>query len=420
MIGKNKKQTVEKKDRKKLSLFSKILIGFAVGVVLGIVFGDKIMVIKPVGDLFMKLLKMLIMPLVFSAIISGITNIPDMKQLLNMGVKAFVLFVITTAVAIATGMIFGNIFKPGIGGGLSIPQAQVEDTSFSLVDTVLNIVPENVFESLTSNNLMLQVICFAIFFGICILLCGEPAKIVADFFDKVAQVMYKMTDLIIGLAPIGVCALIATIIGQYGLTALLPLMKFLIVFHVAIIFFVIVFQGGFVAIGCKMNPFKFFKQLFGSISMAYVTDSSAAALPVAIKELQLNIGVPESITNFIMPIGTNMNKNGSALYQGIVAIFIAQIMGVDLSITQQVLVLFTALLGAIGTAGIPSASLVMLSMTLSCVGLPLEGIALMAGIDRILGGARTFPNVTGNAAITTLIARQEGVLQSKEGTKKDN
>lgn len=400
-------QKNETKKRKKLSLFTKILIGFALGVILGLIFGEKVMVIKPVGDLFMKLLKMLIMPLVFSAIVSGITNIPDIKQLLNMGIKAFILFVVSTGLAIATGMIFGNIFKPGIGGTLTLPPAEVEDVSFSLVDTILNVVPENVFESFTSNNMMLQVICFAIFFSICILLCGEEGKIVSNFFDKVAKVMYRMTDLIIGLAPFGVCALIATIIGQYGLTALLPLMKFLIVFHVAILFFVIVIQGSFIAVACKMNPFKFFKDLFGSISMAYVTDSSAAALPVAIKELQLNLKVPESITNFIMPIGTNMNKNGSALYQGIVAIFIAQVIGVDLSFTQQILILFTALLGAIGTAGIPSASLVMLSMTLSCVGLPLEGITLMAGIDRILGGARTFPNVTGNAAITKMLARQE-------------
>ena len=398
----------EVKAKKKIPLLIKIAIGFVLGILIGVIFRENASVISPVGDLFMRLLKMLILPLVFCAIVSGITNIPDVRQMAKVGVKALVLFVIMTALAIATGIVFGNLFQPGVGANISMPSTEVEDAgTVSLVDTIVNMVPTNVFESLSSDN-MLQVIVFAIFFGICIVLCGDKVKPVRVFFDNAAQVMYKMTDIIIGFAPIGVCALIADIIGQYGLSTLLPLGKFLIVFHVAILFFTIVIQGGLLIIGLRINPFRFFKAILGSISMAYVTDSSAAALPVAVGELQNNVGVSEAISSFVMPVGTNVSKSGSALYQGIVAVFIAQVMGIDLTISQQFTVFLTALFASLGTAGVPSASLVMLSMTLNCVGLPLQGIALMGGIDRILGGARTFPNVVTNAAISAILAKQEG------------
>lgn len=394
--------------KKKMSNLSKIGIGFLIGIVLGLIFKDKILLIKPIGDLFMRLLKMLVMPLVFSAIVSGLVSIPDIKKLFTIGIKAFLLFVITTAAAIATGIIFTNIFKPGVGAKITLPTAEIEAVEkLSLSDTILNMVPTNVFDALT-NEKMLQVIVFAFFFGICIVLIGDIGKPVGDFFDRLAKVMYKMTDIVIGFAPFGVAAIIASIIGEHGLSALLPLMKFIIILHIAIVFFILVIQGTLIFFGCRINIFKFLKQIFEAVALCFATDSSAAALPVAIKELQENLGVSEGMASFIMSVGTNLNKNGSALYQGMVAVFIAQVIGTPLTITQQITVLFTALLASIGTAGIPSASIVMLSMTLSSVGLPLEAIALMAGIDRIIGGARTTPNVIGNAAITCIIARAEG------------
>ena len=406
--------------KKKISKIVKIGIGFIIGIALGLIFKDKVLVIKPVGDLFMRLLKMLIMPLVFSAIISGIVTVPDVKKLFTMGIKAFILFPVTTAAAIGTGIVFTNIFKPGIGANITLPVAEVEIVEgMSFSDTVLNMVPTNIFDALT-NEKMLQVIVFAFFFGICIVLLGEPVKIVGEFFDKVAKVMYKMTDVVIGFAPIGVAAIIATIIGEHGLSALLPLGKFILVLHIAVLFFVLVLQGALVFFGIKMNVFRFLKQILGAITLCYATDSSAAALPVAMKELQENLGVSEGVTSFIMSVGTNLNKNGSALYQGMVAVFIAQILGNPLTITQQFVVLFTVLLASIGTAGIPSASIVMLSMTLSSVGLPLEAIALMTGIDRIIGGARTIPNVIGNATITCIIAEQEGEVLIKENKKENS
>ncbi len=402
--------------KKKMSLLMKITIGFVVGIILGLILRENALYLAPIGDLFMRLLKMLILPLVLCAIISGIANIPDIRKIYKVAVKGFILVVIMTGLAIGTGIVFGNIFGPGSGVELTIPMAEAKEApQVSFVQTFLNMFPNNVFEALSTNN-MLQVIVFAIFFGVSLVLIGERGRPVAEFFDRAAQVMYKMVDLVISFAPYGVGALIASIIGQYGLSALIPLAKFLIVFHVAIALFVSVDQGGLISLGFKMNPFKFFKAIFGSITMAYVTDSSAAALPVAIKELQTNLGVSESIASFIMPVGTNISKSGSALYQGMVAIFIAQIMNVDLTLTQQFTVLMTALLASIGTAGVPSASIVMLSMTLGSVGLPLEGIALMVGIDRILAGARTFPNVVTNAAIAAIMARQENELHPVSDT----
>ena len=222
-----------------------------------------------------------------------------------------------------------------------------------------------------------------------------------------------MVDVVMRFAPYGVGGMIAGIIGQYGLEALIPLGKFLLWFHIAVAFYFIVIQGGFALLVCKMNPFTFFKAILNSIIMAYVTDSSAATMPVCIKELEENLGVSESIASFVMSIGTNISKSGSALYQGMVAIFIAQLVGVELSFAQQGLILFTALISTMSLAGIPSASLVMLTLTLGCVGLPLEGITLMSGVDRILAGARTFPNVVTNMEIAKALQNDEDGIEQQ-------
>lgn len=402
------------KETKKMPMFAKIAIGFILGIIFGVLLRERAAVFEPIGDLFMRMLKMLILPLVFSAIISGLTSIPDMKKIYKMGVKAFVLFVVMTALAILTGIVFANLFHPGVGAAIQMPVADTGDaTDVSFISTILNMFPTNVFASFSSDN-MLQVIVFAFFFGICIVMCGEKAEPVKVFFDRTAQVMYKMTDIVISFAPFGVFGLMSGMIGKYGLSTLLPLGKFIIVLHLALLVFIFVIQAGLVAIGVRMNPIKFYKGIFGAISMALATDSSAAALPVAIKELQNNLGVSEAIASFIMSVGTNVSKSGSALYQGMTVIFIAQVAGVQLSMAQQVTVFVTALLASLGTAGVPSASIVMLTMTLGSVNLPLEGVALMTGIDRIIGGQRTLPNVITNAAISAMLDRQEKTEQGQQ------
>lgn len=388
-------------------MFAKIIIGFVIGIGLGLIFREKATILKPIGDLFMRMLKMLILPLVFSAIVSGLTSIPDMSKIYKLGIKAFVLFVVMTALAILTGMIFGNLLQPGVGAVIEMPITEAATTTdVSFIDTILNMFPTNIFESLATDS-MLQVIVFAFFFGICIVLLKEKADPVRVFFDRTALIMYKMTDVVIGFAPIGVMGIMANMVGTYGLSTLLPLGKFIIVLHVALIFFIFIIQALLVFFGMKMNPIRFYKGIIGAISMALATDSSAAALPIAIKELQENLGVTEGVASFIMSVGTNVSKSGSALYQGMTVIFIAQVVGIELSMVQQLTVFITALLASLGTAGVPSASIVMLTMTLGSVGLPLEGVALMTGIDRIIGGQRTAPNVITNAAVAAILDRQE-------------
>lgn len=398
---------------KKASLFIKIIIGFVLGIVVGVIFREKAVMVKPIGDLFMRLLKMLILPLVFSAIISGLTSIPDMSKIYKIGVKALIGFVVMTALAILTGMLFGNIMAPGVGAGLQLPTKAIKNTDVSFINVILNMFPVNIFEAL-SKDIMLQVIVFALFFGICLVMLGEKGAPVKVFFDRVAEVMYKMTDLVISFAPFGVFGIMASMIGKYGMATLIPLGKFIVVFHIALLAFVFIVQAALIFLGVRMNPIKFYKETFGCISMALATASSAAALPIAIKELQNNLGVSEAVASFIMSVGTNVSKSGSALYQGITVIFIAQVAGVQLTPAQQLIAFLTALLASLGTAGVPAASIVMLTMTLSSVGLPLEGVALMAGIDRIIDGQRTAPNVITNTIIATIIDKQEDKIAPQE------
>ncbi len=398
---------------RKIPLMMKILIGFVVGIMLGLLLRENaVTYIAPLGDLFMRLLQMLVLPLVFCCIVSGITGLGNLRSMAKIGIKAFVMIIVLVALAISVGMVFGNVSQAGVSSGLVLPAAEVEETEVNFITTIIEFVPSNVFASF-SENTMIQVVVFAFFFGICVLLAGEAGRPVKNFFTSASEVMSRMVGVVMEFAPFGVAGMMAEIIGQYGLEALIPLGKFLIWFHIAVAVYFIVIQGAFVALACKMNPFYFFKAILNSIIMAYATDSSAATMPVAIKELEENLGVNESIASFVMSIGTNISKSGSALYQGMVAIFIAQIVGVELSLAQQGLILFTALVSTMSLAGIPSASLVMLTLTLSCIGLPLEGITLMSGVDRILAGARTFPNVVTNCAIAKCLQKDEDAVVHK-------
>ncbi|UUX33571.1 dicarboxylate/amino acid:cation symporter [Fundicoccus culcitae] len=391
-----------------LSLVVKIFVGFIIGILVGVILGESATVLAPLGNLFLRLLSMLVLPLVFSAIVSGITNTPSMKDLADVGVKSLVLFVLMTAISVLTGIVTANVLQPGRNSTLTLvvdPNQQVESLSF--VDTILQMFPSNVFESF-SNGSMLQVIVFALFFGICIVMVGEQAKTVKKFFDQTAIIMYKMTNLVIGFAPIGVAGLIANVIGSQGIESLLSLGRFIIMLHVGLAILIFVVQGLFILIGTGMNPLKFFKALSKSIAMAFATDSSSAALPIAMEELQTNLDVPESIASFVMPVGTNLSKSGSAFYQAFAVIFVSQVVGVDLAFTEQFTLFVTVVLAALGTAGIPSASIVMLSLSLGSVGMPLEAIGILAGIDRIIGGQRTVPNVITNAAIAKIVSRKRG------------
>ncbi|MCI7403148.1 dicarboxylate/amino acid:cation symporter [Pyramidobacter sp.] len=408
------------RGKSKFHLLGKIGIGFLVGIVLGLVFGPSITVIKPLGDLFIRLLKMLVLPLIFFSLVNGVASMKDIGKMLRVGIKSIFYFAVTTAFAIAIGLFFANFFEPGVGTALQIPAAQIKQAATpSIVATFLDMVPTNIFSALT-NERVLQVVVFAMFFGVCIVLLGDRVKAIRDGFGQLAEIMFRMTEMVIAYAPIGVCALIASVVGTHGAQVLIPLGKLLLVFHAAIIVHMIVVQGAFVGLISGVNPIVFLRKMLPAMAFAYATDSSNATLPLTMKCTTEGLGVSEGIASFVLPIGATVNMNGSALYQGMVAVFVAQISGVDLSVSQQLTILLTALLAAVGTAGVPGASLIMLTMTLTSVGLPLEGIAIVASVDRILGGARCVPNIVGDAATALIVAKQEGefdrrIYNSKEG-----
>uniref|UniRef100_UPI003AFB8253 Aspartate transporter n=2 Tax=synthetic construct TaxID=32630 RepID=UPI003AFB8253 len=391
-----------------MSLYHKILIGFVLGVIVGLIFGDKAEFIKPLGDIFLRLLKMIVVPLVFSTIVTGIASMGDVKKLGRIGAKTLIYYMITTTLAVTIGLILANIFKPGKGLSLGEIHEVAHPNAPSFTETLLNMIPTNPFEAMAEGN-MLQIIVFAIFFGIALALMGEKAEPVKKFFDSASEVMFKITDIVMKFAPYGVFALMAWTVGKYGLDVLAPLGKLILTVYLGCIIHILIVYTLLLRFLCKINPLRFFKKIKEAMLVAFSTCSSAATLPVTMRVAE-ELGVPESIASFTLPLGATINMDGTALYQGVAAIFVAQAYGVELTLGQQLTIVLTAVLASIGTAGVPGAGLVMLTMVLTSVGLPLEGIALIAGIDRILDMARTTVNVTGDLVATAIVARTENEL----------
>lgn len=397
--------------KKKMPLLTKILIGFVLGILAGIILGERILVVKPVGDLFLRLLRMLVVPLVFSSLVVGVASMQDIKKMGRIGIRTLVIFLITTAIAIVIGLFLANLIQPGVGTDLSFGGLIAQDvTPPSLSDTLLNIVPINPVESL-ANAQMLQIIAFALFLGIALVYIGELGKPLLNVINSLAEAMYKLTEIVMKFAPFGVFSLISAVVGAQGMQVLLPLLKLTITVYLGCIIHIILVNGLLtVGVFGKANPIKFFKGFAPAMIFSFVTASSAGTLPVSMKNAQENLGIPKEISSFVQPLGATINMDGTALYQGICAVFVAQIVGIDLTITQQLTVLLTALLASIGTAGVPGSGLIMLTMVLTSIGLPAEAIGLVAGIDRILDAARCVPNVTGDAATALVNAHIEGEL----------
>lgn len=399
---------------KKLSLPVKIFIGLVLGIVVGLIFQSSpevaITYIKPLGVLFLNLIKMVIVPLVLSSLVVGSASTGDVGKLGRIGIKTLAYFLITTALAVTLGLFFANILQPGLG--LSIPlDATTEAGEIpSMLDTLLNIVPTNPIQAMAEAN-MLQIIIFALFLGISITLVGDKAKPFFDFFDSMAEVCYKIVAIIMEFGPIGVFGLIAPVVAEHGASALLPLLKVIIAVYLSCIVHAVVVYSGAVYLFTKMNPIMFFKGAAPAMMLAFTTSSSSGTLPITMKCTEENLGVPKSISSFVLPLGATINMDGTALYQGVCALFVAQVYGLNLNLAQQMTVVLTATLASIGTAGVPGGGLIMLTMVLQSVGLPLEGVALIGGIDRILDMARTCVNTTGNMACAVVIASTEGELQ---------
>jgi len=400
----------------KFNLITQIFIAFIIAIILGVIFGKSIDVIKPLGDLFLRLIKFIIAPLILSTLVVGIASTGDPKQLGRMGIKTLTYYLITTALAVAIGLAVALAFSPGKGTDLQVDQTQAAEITKTeeapgAIDTLLNVIPENPFQALAEAN-VLQIIFFALFIGFGITMIGEKAQPVYRFFEGFSEIMYKITGLIMKLAPIGILGLIAPVIGAYGLSVLMPLMKVILAVLVACIIHALLVYSGSVRIFAKMNPLTFFKGISPAAMVALSTASSAGTLPVTIQNVEDNLGVSKKISSFVLPLGATINMDGTAIYQGVSVIFIAQFFNLELTLMQLLTVILTTVLASIGTAGVPGAGLVMLTMVLSSVGLPIEGIALIAGIDRILDMLRTTVNIVGDASAAVVVAGSEKELRN--------
>lgn len=404
---------------KNTPLWQKILAALILGLLTGIIFGESAQVLKPVGTLFINLIKMLIMPLVFVTLVTGIISMDDLKKMERIGLKTFFIYLVTTAIAITIGLIVGAILEPGVGVSLETTSVVVAKESPSLIDTLLNIVTKNPFQSFSEGN-VLQVIFFAIILGISINLTGEKGEPVKQFFVSFSEAMYKMTEIVMSYAPFGVYGLMAWVTASYGSDVLLSLGQVIIgVYFASVIHMLITFAGGIAFIG-KLNPLRFFKGIVETQTVGFTSTSSSGTLPITIQNTTKNLGVSKPIASFVLPLGATINMDGTALYQGVCVMFIAQAFGITLDFDQYIMIILTSTLASIGTAGVPGAGLIMLTLVLTSVGLPIEGVALIAGIDRILDMARTTVNVTGDAMTSLLIAKSENEFNENIYNGKEN
>lgn len=408
---------------KKYGLAIQILIGLLLGIAVGAAFYGNPAVqtyLQPIGDIFLRLIKMIVIPIVVASIIVGVAGTGDMKKLGKLGGKTLLYFEVVTTIAIIVGLLAANIFQPGSGIDMSeLTKTDItkyvettENTAqHSFMDTFVNIVPTNIFQSLMNGD-MLAIIFFSVFFGIGIAAIGEKGKPVLNFFRGTADAMFYVTNLIMKFAPFGVFALIGVTVSKFGVTSLIPLGKLIIVVYGTMLFFVIVILGGI----AKLHGIAFFsmiKMLKDELILSFSTASSETVLPKLIEKME-TFGCPKSITSFVIPTGYSFNLDGSTLYQALAAIFIAQMYGIDMSITDQITLMLVLMLTSKGIAGVPGVSFVVLLATLGTVGIPVEGLAFIAGIDRILDMGRTAVNVVGNSLSAAVISKWEGEFRPQK------
>lgn len=401
-----------------MKLWVKILIALVLGVIVGIIFGPIATYLKPLGTLFLNLINMVVVLLVFSSMTVGITSIHDPKKLGRIGIKALLLYLGTTIVAILIGLSIATFFQPGQGLTLPQPEANALVKSASIGEILISIIPANPIKALSEGN-FIQIIVFSLFFGIAINLTGSKGRPILDIIESLADVMYKLTALVMEFSPVGVFAIMAWVAGSFGVGVLWPLLKFLSVYYLACLIHVAIVFCGLIKIGARLNPWPFFKGMTDAIMMAFSTCSSSATLPVSLHCVQKNLGISRNVASFVIPLGATVNMNGAAIFQAMSALFIAQSYGITLSLQSVLTIIVTATLSAIGAAGVPGTGFIMLSVVVSSAGLPIEGLAILAGIDRIREMASTVLNVLGDAVCALYIAKQEGELDVRQYNHKD-
>ncbi|MGG4383065.1 cation:dicarboxylase symporter family transporter [Priestia megaterium] len=408
---------------KKIGLAWQICIGLVLGVVVGAIFFESPKVtefLQPIGDIFIHLIKMIVVLIVVSSIVVGVAGVGDIKKLGKLGGKTILYFEIVTTIAIVVGLLAANLFHPGTGvdkanlekSDISSYVSTTEQTQHSgFIETFVHIVPTNIFQSMAQGD-MLAVIFFSVLFGLGVAAIGEKGKPVLAFFQGTAEAMFSVTNTVMKFAPFGVFALIGVTVSKFGVQSLIPLSKLVITTYGTMAFFVVVILGA-IAKWTGINIFHFLRFLKDELLLSYTTASSETVLPRIMTKME-KIGCPKAITSFVIPTGYSFNLDGSTLYQALAAIFIAQMYGIDMSIGQQLSLIFILMITSKGIAGVPGVSFVVLLATLGSVGLPVEGLAFIAGIDRLLDMGRTAVNVVGNSLAAVVISKWEGQFNKKE------
>jgi DAACS family dicarboxylate/amino acid:cation (Na+ or H+) symporter len=397
-----------------MKLWKKMLIGLTLGTLTGILLGPRAAYLKPFGTVFLGLLNMLVVLLVFSSMTVGVTSINDVRKLGRVGLKTLLLYMGTTAIAILFGLVAAKLINPGKGIGLNHGTIDLTiDETPELVNMFLSLVPSNPIGSLANGNI-LQVIVFSIFLGLGINFAGEKGKPVARLLESLSEVMFTMTGMVMSLAPYGIFAIMAWVAGTFGVGILVPLLKLVLAHYLVCAVHLVVVFGGILLFLAKVRVGPFFKGMTDAITLAASTTSSSATLPATLHCVEENLGVSKNIASFVLPLGSTVNMNGTAIFQGIAAVFISQAYGIELGWESLLVIVVTATLSAVGCAGIPGGGIVTLSIVLGSVGLPLEGIAIVAGIDRLRDIIGTVVNILGDSVVAVFVAKSEGELDEEK------
>lgn len=400
-----------------MQLWKKVLIGLALGVFLGLVLKENVMYLKPFGDLFIRLIKMIIVPLIFLAIVSGVTNSKNSKAIGRVGVKSSLAYLATTIFAVVIGLSIGTIFKPGAGITLDfnsdLSKIPENASITKIMNVIIEVVPDNAIGAM-AQGAVLQVVFFALFTGITINSLDETnSNRIKDLIQSLLNLILKMIHYIIQLSPMAACALIAWVVGTQGMEVLYNLLKLISCAYLGFGIQYLIF--GLMIYACtRLSPMPFFKKSIEYQALAFSTSSSKAALPTTMKVCQEKLGLSKFSSSFVLPLGASINMDGIAIYISICALFFAQATGKILGVADYSIIILTGTLGSIGGAGIPGGTIVMLPMVLSSIGLPIEGIALIAGIDRIIDMMRTTISITGDAMVTLCIDHSEGTMDTKK------
>ena len=407
-----------------MSLTNKILLGMILGIFLGSLLNNLFQgdlpnfiaffyeLVDAIGRIFLSLLKLLVVPLVFVSLVVGVSNLTSDKQLLSISSKAIGLYLFTTALAIVSALFVSSFFDMAREASLTSTSSFEQNAIPSLKDTFVNLFPSNPIKAMAEGN-MIQIIIFAMLFGYGLnKLSSETSKVKSFFFD-LNEIILNIVNFVIWLSPLGVFCLIFSTFSSLGISIIFTLINYFLIVVFVLIFHALFSYSGLLIILAKVNPLFFFTNMREAILFAFSTSSSSATMPVTLKTVEEKLGVDKSVSSFCIPLGTTINMDGTAIMQGVATVFIAQVYQVDLSMMEYLMVIITATLASVGTAGVPGVGLIMLAMVLQQVGLPVEGIALIIGVDRLLDMLRTAVNVSGDATISCIVANSENQLTRK-------